>query len=429
MEPEMKILLVNESDTKGGAARAAYRLCAGLRDIGCECRMLVQRRWGDDPAVIGPVSRLEKWMSMIRPYMDLLPSMLYPWRKKALFSTSFLGGRQVLDRIRVMSPDLVHLHWTCHGFVGLSALAMIDRPLVWTLHDMWPFTGGCHYDAGCSGYKGACGMCPVLGSGVENDLSRWVLRRKQRALEGLDLTIVSPSRWLARQARESRIFGRRDIRIIPNGLDLELFKPAGRRAARRILSLPFDKRLVLFGALGATSDRRKGLDLLVSALREIADGVRDRAEIVIFGTVGRRYLDDIGLKAHFLGRLDDDTMLASLYSAADVFVAPSTQENLSNMVMEAMACATPCVAFDIGGMPDLIDHMGNGYLARPYDARDLARGIAWVLFGDGVRHALSVEARKKVERDFAIDHVARIYDSLYKEICGRTGPMVIRHES
>ncbi len=419
----MKILLVNESDTKGGAARAAYRLCAGLQGIGCDCRMLVQRRLGNDPVVIGPGPGLKGCLSLIRPYVDLLPSRLYPGRKRALFSTAFLGGAQLLDTIGKLVPDLVHLHWICHGFVRLSTLAMIDRPIVWTLHDMWPFTGGCHYDAGCNGYKKACGMCPVLGSSMENDLSRWILKRKQRAFKGLDLTIVSPSHWLARKARESRIFSQQDIRVIPNGLDLEIFKPVERKVARHAWSLPVDKRLILFGALGAANDQRKGLDLLVSALSRAADGMRDRAEVVIFGAAAQDHLDNFGLKVHFMGRLDDDAMLASLYSAADVFVAPSIQENLSNTVMEAMACATPCVAFDVGGMPDLIDHMVTGYLARPYDIADLAKGIAWVLFGkDSARHFLSMGARQKVEREFAIDHVARRYAFLYEEICRHKGP-------
>jgi glycosyltransferase involved in cell wall biosynthesis len=303
----------------------------------------------------------------------------------------------------------------------VETLRRFGRPIVWTLHDSWAFTGGCHVPNDCVRYRESCGRCPVLGSTREADLSRRVWARKRRAWSDLDLTLVAPSRWLADCARSSSLFRDARIEVIPNGLDLKRYKPVDRRFARDVLGLPQDRKLIVFGAKSGSEDRNKGLHLLASALRILKDAGRDHGtELVVFGSTASTTLARAGLKASYQGFLHDEVSLALLYAAADVFVAPSIQENLPYTVMEAMACGTPCVAFRQGGVPDLIEHERTGYLARPFEPEDLAHGIAWVL-EDGDRwRALSSRAREKVEQEFELGLVARRYVDLYRDVARGT---------
>ncbi|MBU7008193.1 glycosyltransferase involved in cell wall biosynthesis [Peptococcaceae bacterium DYL19] len=296
----------------------------------------------------------------------------------------------------------------------------INRPIIWTLHDSWAFTGGCHLPFDCVRYRDGCKKCPILNSSKEKDISSRVMERKQRAWKSINLTIVTPSKWLGECARSSMLFKNNRIETIPNGIDTGVFKPIGREVAREILSLPLDKKLLLFGAVNSTRDPNKGFQFLQQALQKMnSSGWGDIAQALVFGGLEPANRLEIGLKTTFLGRLQDDISLALLYSAADVFVAPSIQENLPNTVMEALACGTPCVAFNIGGMPDMIEHQRNGYLARPFEADDLARGIAWALEDNSRREALSHRAREKVEQEFDIKLIAGKYHELYREILSR----------
>jgi glycosyltransferase involved in cell wall biosynthesis len=298
-----------------------------------------------------------------------------------------------------------------------AALPQFGRPIVWTLHDMWPFTGGCHYDNECGRYSQSCGRCPVLGSERERDLSRLVWNRKRRAWSELEIRVIAPSRWLADCARRSSLFGRYRIEVVPNGLDLEVFRPIDRKSARELIGLPPDGRIILFGAHAATTDVRKGFSHLQEASFRLADlGEPSAYRLVLLGATHSPL--PLGLESHGLGILQDDVALALAYSAADVFVAPSLQDNLPNTVMEALACGTPCVAFDIGGMPDLIEHEHNGYLARPFDASDLANGIAWTLSDADRWQRLSLRAREKCEQEFEFTKVAARHVALYRDILG-----------
>jgi glycosyltransferase involved in cell wall biosynthesis len=276
---------------------------------------------------------------------------------------------------------------------------------------MWALTGGCHYAGECERYKDSCGACPELGSEKEKDLSRKFWRRKKEAYNGLNLTIVTPSRWLAECARQSSLLRDFPVKVIPNGLDLELFGPVDRRAARDKLGLPVDKKLILFGAVSSTSDRRKGFHLLQPALRHLsANRTSKDVELLVFGAAEPENPPDFGLPARYLGTLSDEEELALLYGAADVCAVPSLQDNLPNIVAEAMACGTPCVAFDIGGMPDMIEHKRNGYLARPFDAEDLARGMAWVLQQE------NLNPRQTAEEMLELTLASKRYKNLYEDL-------------
>ena len=408
-------LILNAADDGGGAARAANRLHKGLQRIGIDSKMLVQIKNGDDPTVAGPVTRIGKGFGKIRPYLDCSLLQLYPNRKRIIFSPSILPGR-VPSKLSALNPDVIHLHWITGGFLRVEDLRRFRKPLFWTLHDSWAFTGGCHIPLDCTRYTQACGRCPTLGSSREHDLSRSVWRRKRNSWQGLDLTVVTPSRWLAECARSSSLFRTIRIEVIPNGLDVTRFRPVDKELARELLSLPTDKKLILFGAEKSTTDTTKGFHLLVPALRRLAGTNVREAELVVFGSADPVPSPDFGMKAHYLGRLHDDVSLALLYSAADVFVSPSISENLPNTAMEAMACGTPCVAFNVGGMPDLIEHERTGHLARPFDPDELANGIAWVLENKERWKTLSRRSREKVEREYAIEKVAARYADLYREI-------------
>jgi len=414
----MNVLFLNATDIEGGAGRAAYRLLTGMRGLGVPARMLVQRKSGDDPAVIGPATSRGKVAGIVRPHLDQLLLRFYP-RRQLTFFPAVLPDSVAAD-VAPLAPDLVHLHWVAGGFLRVETLRRLGRPLVWTLHDSWPFTGGCTMPLECRRYEQRCGQCPILGSARERDLSRWLWKRKHSAWKGLDLTIVTPSRWLGAAARASALFRDARVEVIPNGLDLVRFRPHDRRYARELLGLPQDRRLILFIGMNIVNDRNKGFHLLLPALEALRqNGWGEGAEVVVAGCSDPPPGVAMPLTTHFLGRLHDDVTLALLYSAADIFVLPSIQENLPNTVMEAMACGTPTVAFDQGGVPDLVAHGRTGFLARPGDPGDLARCMAGLLDNDAQREAFGHEARRVAEGEYSLETVARRYCALYEEILRR----------
>ncbi len=412
------VVLVSYSDANGGAARAARRLLGGLREGGVDARMLAMEALTGDRAVEESAGRLER---MWRRPLDRLPVHLTVRGARPMFSLAWVPDRlpRQIDRL---APRLVHLQWISGGMLRLESLARIGRPLVWTMHDMWPFTGGCHYDEGCGRFALGCGRCPLLRSSNRRDLSAWVWQRKRRGWQGLGITLVAPSRWLAQQARLSPLVRDRPIHVIPNGLDLGLFRPADPGAARRRLGLPPGRSFLLFGALDPGGERRKGFELLRAALLRLAEtGWRDRVDLIVAGASAPNVPLDLGLRAHFLGQLQDDRMMAQALSAADAVVVPSLQDNLPNLAVEAFACGRPCVGFAVGGLPEIIEDGVNGRLARPSDVDDLARAIAWILEDDGRRQTLGREARRKAEQMFDLRAVARRYADLYREVAQSDG--------
>ncbi len=415
----MKVLLLNTHDINGGAARAAYRLHQGLQNIGVDSQMLVQSRLSNDSTITGPKTRLKESIAHNRIAIDALPLKFYGNRDKSTFSLQWLPEKTTLDIAKV-NPDLINLHWINEAFLQVENLAKLDKPLVWTLHDMWAFTGGCHYTQGCNKYEDFCGSCPQLSSTRNWDLSRWVWHRKSQSWSKINFTIVALSSWLAKCARSSNLFQNQRIELIPNGIDTQKYKPTSRDVARKLLNLPLDKKLILFGSLHATSDKRKGFYLLQPALQQLSQSRwNDKLELAIFGSSKPSNPPELGFPTHYLGQFNDDLSLALVYCAADVFVLPSAEDNLPNTVMEALACGIPCVAFNIGGMPDLIEHQQNGYLAQPYHIEDLAQGIAWILENQERYQKISHRAREKVEHEFTLAIQARRYSALFEDIIAR----------
>jgi glycosyltransferase involved in cell wall biosynthesis len=407
--------MVSTFDREGGAARAAYRLHQGLKELGEDSRMLVQFKTSDDVTVMGSDTKIAKGVALLRPDLDSLPARFYSIQPGNLFSSQWLPDF-LPKSINSIQPDILHLHWICRGFMRIETLSKLKSPLVWTLHDSWAFTGGCHYPFECTRYTERCGVCPQLLSRKESDLSRRVWDRKQSGWRNVRIHIVTPSRWLAGCARSSSLFRNSRIDVIPNGIDTEIYKPVDKAFARKVLGLPDNRRLLLFGSANAAKDPRKGFQFLLPALERLRESRwHEKTELMVFGSSAIDGANQTGYKTRFFGPLHDDISLSLVYAAADAFIAPSVQDNLPNTVMEAMACGTPCIAFDIGGMPDMIDHRTNGYLAKPFDVENLAGGIAWLLEDANRLGDLSRAARDKVAREYSLRFIAARYLDIYRE--------------
>jgi len=412
----MRVCAVNTSDTNGGAARAAYRLHTGIRSLGVDSSLLVQSKICDDPSVTAYYKSSLSYIPRIRLLLDQLPVMRYQNRSGSVIAPSWVPSK-LWQHTQILNSDIVHIHWITKAFIRIEELCKFQKPIIWTLHDMWAFTGGCHYDMECGKYLQTCGACPMLGSSNEADLSSRIFSRKASTWRKLNLTIVTPSNWLAGLAKRSTLLSNHHIEVIPNGIDLQLYQPVDKRSARNRFNLPLDKQIILFGAMSATSDKRKGFDKLKIALSTfVKNHQNNNIMIVVFGNNDSKDVIDLGLPAKYTGNIKSEHDLISLYSAADVFVAPSLQDNLPNTIMEAMACGTPVVSFNIGGAPDMIEHRTNGYLAKSFDTEDFAKGIYWILEDQDRWQQLSNNARSKIMHTFDISLISNKYLSLYERI-------------
>ncbi len=410
----MKVLHVNTSDIQGGAARAAYRLHRSLLKAGIDSQMLVQNKSSDDHTVVGPTTKMQKGLSKIRPILDSLPKQCYQHAPPAPFSSNWLPFSGTLCRINTLQPDIVHLHWICGGMMQIGEIAQIKQPIVWSLHDVWAFTGGCHINGSCENYKQHCGQCEVLNSSRSHDLSQIIFKRKKNSYDRINdrLSIIGLSRWMADCAASSALFKNTEVVNLPNLIDTRAFAPIDKYTARALLNLPQDKSLVLFGAMSATTDPNKGFRILSQALLQLPQ----QWELVVFGSSQPKTPQNFKQATHYQGHMHDDISLRLLYSAADVMVVPSLQENLSNAIMESLACATPVVAFDVGGNSDMIEHKINGYLAKPFDPQDLAHGVKWVLCSPDTTKK---NARNKIISSFESEFLSKKYINLYKQILVR----------
>lgn len=411
----MQIIHVSYSDLSGGAARAAYRIHRCLLQAEIDSRMQVLSKSSDDPTVRGNSSKTGRITTEIRTGIGLLAKKTIKSCDPGRYSAGVLPSNWVKS-FHASDADVINLHWVGAETLSIREIGQIRKPVVWTFHDMWAFCGAEHYtNDGLNarwreGYRGD--NRPQDESSF--DLNRWTWERKRRNWK-YPFHIICPSNWLANCVRNSALMADCPVSVIPNPLDLDSFRPIEKILARQLLNLPQQRSLILFGALGGTNDPRKGIDLLLQAIGFLETQQLKDIEIVIFGQSAPAQIPKLGFPLRYTGHLADDISLALLYSAADVFVAPSRQDNLPNTVVEAIACGTPTVAFKIGGMPDLIEHRVSGYLAQPYEAEDLATGIQWVLQQQKESKSLSLAARRHAEYMFDPVRVAQQYATVYKE--------------
>jgi glycosyltransferase involved in cell wall biosynthesis len=414
--PAIRVLHLAQSDGGGGANKAAFRLHRSLRDLGVASTFHPGRKIGDDPEVIPawpPI--LGDFVSKLAAWLDSHSLDFYPIRRGDVFSPmQFCYGR---PRPRLVAEaDIVCLHWIAGSFLHPRHLARLDKPLVWRLSDLWPFTGGCHFPADCRKFEDRCECCPSLGSVSANDLAARGFAARERYYDALDLTVAAPSRWIAEQAKRSKLFRGRRIVHIPTGVDVSTFRPMPRTEARRLLDLPTDVPMLLFGAMDSTTNSRKGFAPLRRALGRFAKTPAAHGAVaVVFGGEADATKDVEGLPLIHVGRIVEQERLARLYAAADVLVAPFIEDNLPNVVLEALSCGTPVVAFSAGGIPDAVDHQRNGVLVPVGDADALADGIAWTLDPDR-KSALDAAARATALGRFDIVQCARAYRDLFAEI-------------
>ncbi len=417
MADKIKVLSVCTSDSSGGAARAAYRIHKAVQAEGIYSRMFVKNKGTQDPDVIelsefipkSPLYRAYDWArNKVKNKWQHYQWGRYP--DKGQYFMSDLRSTQICGALQKLDYDILHLHWVNLRFLPLDKLPK-DKPIIWTLHDSWPFCGVCHVPMDCTRFQDECGCCPQLGSAKMNDLSHQVWAEKHRLFKDLDLHIVAPSHWLADCARKSALFKALDIRVIPNCLDTDIFCPGDREEACRRFGLDPGKRHILFGAMNAVEDKNKGFDYLVEALMQMGSEHSADPDLVVFGTSTSIPAEIGSLPVFNIGRLRGQEDIVRVYRAADVTVVPSLSENLSNTIMESMACGTPVTAFAIGGNADLVDHQVNGYLACEKDCEDLAQGIRWCLDHS---QELAPVARKKVLENYTPEVVGKEYAERYR---------------
>lgn len=415
----MKVLLLNTSESTGGAAVAANRLMHALQKAGISAKMLVRDKQTDDPAVVSVnTSFLKRKINFLRFAWERLVIFLHNRQDRGkLFRVSIADtGTDVSRHPLVKEADVIHLHWINQGFLSLKdirALMRSGKPVVWTLHDLWPATAICHYSCGCQRYQTGCGACPFLNSRRPEDLSSRVFRKKE-FLKASPVHLVAVSSWLKNIAETSALTGGLPVTVIPNVLDTTLFRPADRMEARRALGLPSDAKIVLMGA-ARLNDPIKGFEYLKEAL----EAFRGRAGLllVLFGGIkgDDSFLAGLPLPHVSMGLLADTARIARLYAAADVTVVPSHYETFGQTLIESMASGCPAVSFGNSGQRDIIDHRINGYLARYPDPADLAAGIEWVLMHP--QPSLLADACiRKVQAEYTETVVARKYMDLYRRL-------------
>lgn len=421
----MNILILNTSELTGGAAVAANRLMKALRKSGMNASMLVRDKKTTDPNVVSiQDSSWKKMLGLICFLWERIVIFLSNHlRRKPLFQVSIANtGKDISSHPLVLEADVIHLHWINQGFLSfndIKKLLKLGKPIVWTMHDMWPCTAICHHSFGCERFKEECGECPFLSSHKHKDLAYFVFHKK-RLLADSKIQLVVVSTWLRKQAQDSALTHRLPIEVIPNVIDTNSFVPSDKTEARKDLSLPLNKKIILLGA-ARINDPIKGFEYLVKALSILKEGEGEGDYfLVLFGGIkgDDSFLSEIPIPYVWMGSLSDPSMIAKLYAAADVTVVASLYETFGQTIIEGMACGCPAVSFDNSGQTDIINHLENGYLAKYKDTDDLATGIKWVIDN---RESLRLDEAciRKVHDCYKESIIAKKYIALYQSLCNK----------
>lgn len=409
----MNVIHLSTHDAERGAARGAFRLHSALLERGVKSRVLVQQKMNMTPNVVPTAHFKGPYYTRYRLLRDQFYTLPYgaPWRRQ-MFSTG-LGRPNSFAARESRNADLVHLHWVCKGFVSIETLRKLEAPILWTLRDMWPFTGGCHYDSGCNRYQAACGACPILTSNNEVDLSRKLFVKKRQEWHKLNITWVGISNWIAQQARLSPIVNGREVHVIPNAIDTTLFQITQESKNKKLDAFK-EKKVVGFASYGATKNIRKGFTLLVDALKILKTRKPNlNFELWVAGAEDAE-LRDIDFPTKGFGTIKADDELVEFYSGLHVFVSASIQEALGNSAIEATSCSVPCITFSNTGTADVVDHARSGWLCEEYNPEALSRGIEVVLDNKNTWERMSLQARKYAMQNFSTSIVADKYLKLYE---------------
>lgn len=336
------------------------------------------------------------------------------------FSTGWVGGG-VLRHPLVSQADIVHLHWVNNGFVSNATIGRLRKPVVWTLHDMWPFTGGCHVSSGCQRYRERCGRCPIFGGRRDRDRTRRIFDQKSRLWRKVSqLLPVGVSPWIADAATRSPIFHDREVRWIWNGIDLNRFPLVDQDEARSELGLEPGLRYFAVGAWDLDAPH-KGTAILESALEKLKEGPdQDLLRLLLFGRGGEALVRKFPGSKHF-GVVRDEALLNRIYGAADLYATGSLQESFGQTIAESLASGTPVVCFDNSGPRHIVAHQETGYLAKAHSVDDLTTGIQWTLDATRAkerRRAIRKACHQSAKR-FCHLHAAREYLELYRSMSRR----------
>ncbi len=414
----MKIALINTSDLQGGAAIACYRLGEALEKSNeVSVKMVVKEKTSHSSFVINSnPSTLSEKLGKLNFALEKATFLRYESNKSMRFLFSHPNFGQDISTIpEIKEADILHFHWINKGFLSFSSLEKLialNKPIIWTLHDMWPFTGGCHYSASCKNYQDTCGNCFLLKNPKSNDISSKIWNKKKALYSEANLHIITCSAWLRGIASSSTLFNNLKVSNIPNTIDLNLFKPKAKAKETKA------KSTILFQAMNI-NDKRKGLKYFIEALQIIENEHLEFSKsikLVIFGKNGSSQIDDLTFDVDYLGVLNTQQEIINAYHQSDVFVIPSLEDNLPNTIMEAMACGVPVVGFETGGIPEMVNHKKTGFIASQKNSRELAEGIMWTLENKERGIELSHNSRSKATKEYAHKVIANQYIEVYKSV-------------
>ena len=417
----MKVLFINTSEQQGGAAIAASRLLKALNEAGMEANMLVARKDSDSPHIHEISTPMRRKWAFVWERVVIWACNLF--NRKHLFEVSIANtGCSVTQHPLFRTADIIHLHWINQGMLSLKGLQKIltsGKPVVWTLHDMWPLTGICHHAYNCNLFQSKCHHCPFLYLRGQHDLAYHTFCKKQILFAPAQLHIVAVSTWLASQAMQSTLLSNKSISVIPNTLSLEEFHLLDKIKCRHALKLPIQGHIILFGAARIDAPI-KGFSLLLEAIWMLLtrrDFRKEELHLVMFGNIKQptAVLPLIPINYTYMGTINDKALLSQLYSAADVTVSASHYETFGQTLIEAQACGCLPVSFGGSGQEDIIQHKGNGYLAKPGSAQSLADGIHWALT-EGLQCIPRETLRLKLQNKYTGDAVAKQYIKLYQTL-------------
>lgn len=410
----INIAIVSNTDKEGGADRAARRLHLCLEaDDRMLSKMYVNKATSGDPSVIVPGGKVSRLMKEMKPRLGRLIDPLQTNKEQGKLSVSLIPSRWA-SYLNKTDSDIIHLHWPMNEMMSVKDISRIRKPILWTLHDMWAFSGSEHYTTEhryIEGYSRNNRSKDETGL----DLNRWTWKRKMRHWKQ-PFHILAPSRWMAQCAKESKLMQGWPVHVIPNPIDTSFWKPEDQRLSRSLINLPQEKKLILFGSFGGTKDKRKGFDLLQKALSSLEIDSCKLALVVLGPRGENENVISAKYETHYLGHFHDDLSIKIAYNAVDLIIMPSRQDNLPNMAIEGMSCGVPVAGFNVCGVPDIIDHRVNGWLAAPFEASDLAKGIEWILNDEVVQEKLSKKAREKALNSYSYSTVSEQFFSLYNNI-------------
>ena len=416
----MRVLIVNTSERTGGAAVAASRLMEALNNNGVKAKMLVRDKETDRLTVAAVPG--QKWMQFYFLWERFVVWLRLHFNRKHLFEVDIANcGADITQLPEFQEADVVHLHWINQGMLSLKGIRKIlntGKPVVWTMHDIWPATAICHLTLDCRNFETQCAHCRLLpGNGSTNDLSTQIWKRKQQMLNDRQITFVTCSQWLAGEAQKSALLKGQRVVSIPNPIDTHIYTPKDKQQARQRVGLPTEGRIILFASQRVTN-RNKGMGYLLEACRLLAEQYPEKKEditVAILGGHAEEIEGQLPFRTCPLGYVNDEQRIVDIYNAADVFVLPSLSENLPNTIMEAMACGVPSVGFRVGGIPEEIDHQQNGYVADYCSSEDLARGIWWTLY-EADHEAVRKACLQKVAHNYSQQSVANRYLEVYESL-------------